>query len=161
MLAHRPFSVLEPGAILEALQEIYAAYPFRYTRKKAAWERNWRAYDQLLFANPDTVGRAGFASFFDGALVGFCSWDPRRAPAVTVGHNGILPPWRGRGFGAAQIRRMLEIFRERGYATATVTTGDEEFFVPAQRTYVSCGFREADRFEEDGDRLIRYELALR
>jgi GNAT superfamily N-acetyltransferase len=161
MIRHQPFSFLKEGSILAALTEIYAEYPFRNAETKDAWTKNWREYDRLLFSNLNTVGTAGFATFLDDSLIGFCSWDPRGGPgSIIVGHNGILPGYRGHGYGRAQIRRMLEIFRERGYAQAYVTTGDEEFFLPAQRMYAANGFQELERLMLDGLPVIRYGLKL-
>jgi len=162
MITYESFGFLKEGGVFAALAGIYAEYPFHDVEQKTAWEGNWKEYDRLLFSNMDTVGKAGFVSVLDGRMIGFCSWDPRGAPrSVIVGHNGLLPAYRGFGYGSGQIRRMLEIFRERGYVTATVTTGDEDFFVPAQRMYAACGFTETRRFLQDGCRQIEYLLRLR
>lgn len=47
--------------------------------------------------------------------------------------------------GAAQIRRVLDISRERALKQARVTTSDHPFSAPAQRMPETCGLREIGR----------------
>lgn len=47
--------------------------------------------------------------------------------------------------------------------TARVSTSDHPFFVPAQRMYAACGFREVRRIRWDRDpglRMIEYEKEI-
>ena len=47
--------------------------------------------------------------------------------------------------------------------SARVSTNDHPFFVPAQRMYVACGFREARRMPWDRDpryQTIEYEMEI-
>jgi len=49
------------------------------------------------------------------------------------------------------------------FKKATVSTNDLEFFHPAQRMYLACGFRERRRILGKGDRdymMIEYEVEL-
>ena len=58
---------------------------------------------------------------------------------------------------------MLRRFRGLGIRTALVTTTEHPFFLPAQRMYVACGFREVSRLRSDDAlpyRLIEYSLEL-
>jgi GNAT superfamily N-acetyltransferase len=161
MLHFEPLSVLHTGDIYAALKLFYGDYPDVGDGIAHAWHADWREYDRLVFANIDTVGKAGFASFVGDEWIGFCSWDPRRAPDMAIiGHNGVFPAHRGNGYGVAQIVNTLEIFRAKGYRNAVVTTGAGEFFVPAQKMYVRLGFAETDRAIKNGFPIINYCLRL-
>lgn len=144
----------------------FAANPETVARIVAAqaWPGDWAAYDRDILQFPATVGACGFVTCLDGEPVGFASWDPREFPAYgVIGHNCILPAFRGNGYGVAQIRRVLDILRGRGFQQARVTTGDHSFFVPAQRMYEACGFRETGRSSADAHSAfdtIDYELHL-
>jgi len=155
-------STLSRGSILGMLERFYAAYSYPADGElEAEWRRDWQSYDRLVFDNLGTVGGAGFASYEDGTLVGFCSWDPRGGlNKVLVGHNGILPESRGRGYGSSQIAHMTELLRERGFTKAFVATGAEAFFAPARKMYEGRGFHEIERFAKSGQRLVRYEKTL-
>lgn len=87
------------------------------------------------------------------------SYDPRQEPERgIIGWNCVVPEHQGKGLGKAQIQELLRIFRNRGIRKACVTTTDEEFFVPAQRTYEACGF---ERVRKTKDNNIEYELELK
>ena len=62
-----------------------------------------------------------------------------------IGHNCILPKFRGQGFGKQQVIEILKRLIGFGIKTAKVTTNDNSFFIPAQRMYISCGFKETVR----------------
>jgi GNAT superfamily N-acetyltransferase len=133
---------------------------------KAAWaplwnpalEENIRAFDLEVTGHPDMVGACTFVSCLDGEPIGMASFDPRPGPyRGIIGWNCIVPEHQGKGFGKAQILEVLRRFGERGIRRACVTTTDEAFFVPAQRTYESCGFTIARR---TADNNIEYELHL-
>ena len=109
-------------------------------------ENNWREFDRDAFGNPETVGACVFLSWHGSELIGFASFDLRKAPKIgIIGHNCILPEFRGQGFGKQQINEILDRFMILGIQTAQVTTNDDPFFVPAQRMYKSCGFQEISR----------------
>jgi GNAT superfamily N-acetyltransferase len=161
MIQYKPFSSLQAGDIFLSLQRIYQDYPYESVETKNDWETNWIEYDKLVFSNMATVGRAGFASFVDDQLIGFCSWDSRKAPeCIIVGHNGVLPEYRGQRYGIAQINKMLELFRKQGYQKAYVTTGENDFFVPAQKMYTASRFVELERLAQNGNKVIKYIIQL-
>lgn len=124
----------------------------------------WEAFDREVFEHPGTVGACVFLSWSDDRLIGFGSFDPRQKPEFgIVGHNCVLPEFRGRGFGTQQIREILQRFRARGIQKARVSTNAHPFFTAAQRMYASCGFRETRRrpwADDPAQSLIEYELAL-
>ena len=49
------------------------------------------------------------------------------------------------------------------FKTAMVSTNELEFFYPAQRMYIACGFKKKRRFQGGGDwdyMMIEYEREL-
>jgi GNAT superfamily N-acetyltransferase len=164
MIAFTPFAQHKPGIVVSLLSQSYAAYLALDPQAAQAWPAGWAAYDQDVFRFPDTVGACGFVTCLQGQAIGFASWDPRAFPAYgVIGHNCILPAFRGNGYGTAQIRRVLDILRARGFGEARVTTGDHPFFRPAQRMYEACGFQETGRSLGDPHSsfgTIHYRLSL-
>lgn len=109
-------------------------------------ESNWNKFDSDAFGNPETVGACVFLSWYGQKLAGFASYDPRQRPLFgNIGHNCILPEFRRQGFGKQQVYEILDRLKILGIKTARVTTNDNAFFVPAQRMYKSCGFKEIFR----------------
>ena len=166
MLAFKPPSGHSRGTILRLFRQSYAEMMLAdlpYWRNE---EEDWSRFDQEVFENPDTVGRCVFISLSEGAVVGLGSFDPRHGPEYgTIGHNCILPEFRGSRFGKQQVEELCARLRARGFKRAVVSTGDHPFFLPAQRMYLSCGFKETRR-DVDGARsnpqfnLIKYEKQL-
>lgn len=163
-LQHTSPFVRERGIISSLLHESYAEL---VASEPALWESekaNWEESDRAVFDHPDTVGACTYLSWRESELVGFFSFDPRPAPAYgVIGHNCILPAYRGRGFGKEQIDEVLRRFRQMGIRNARVSTNDHPFFVPAQRMYTACGFAETKRvpWERDPERnMIHYEMSL-
>lgn len=163
-IAFTPFAQHEPGIVVSLLLRCYAAYLAIDPQAAQAWPADWAAYDHDIFPFPDTVGACGFVTCLDGEPIGFASWDPRAFPDYgVIGHNCILPAFRGNGYGTAQVRRMRETLQARGFKRARVTTGDHPFFIPAQRMYETCGFQEIGRGLCDPRAslgMVDYELLL-
>jgi GNAT superfamily N-acetyltransferase len=158
-----PFAEHEPGLILSLLSCSYAPYLALDPQASQAWPADWAAYDCEVWEHPGTVGACGFVTCLAGQPIGLASWDPRGQPTGVIGHNCVLPAFQGRGYGTTQIRRVLDILRARGFEQVRVTTGDHPFFLPAQRMYASCGFREIARGYRDPRvtlGMIDYLLAL-
>ncbi len=124
----------------------------------------WEQFDREVFEHPDTIGACVFLSWSGDRLVGFASYDPRQRPEVgIVGHNCVLPEFRGNGFGKQQVREIVRRFRVMGITLARVSTGESPFFAPAQHMYTACGFRESGRRAWEGDpsqNVIEYEMRL-
>ena len=159
-----PLTNQDPGTIASLLRASYADLLERDSRWESEQE-SWEEYDREVFAHPDTVGACLFLTQVGGQIVGFGSWDPRQRPRYgIVGHNCILPEFRGQGFGKQQIWEILRRFRALGIQTAHASTCDHPFFLPAQRMYIACGFREVRRTPWDRDRnhtMIEYEIDIR
>ena len=133
---------------------------------KQAWEPLWnpaleeniRQFDREVTEYPNAVGACTFVTCLDAEPVGMASYDPRQKPERgLIGWNCIVPEHQRKGFGKAQVQEILRIFRSKGIRKACVTTTDEDFFVPAQRTYEACGFVRVRKTEDNN---IEYELKL-
>ena len=154
-----------PGVLASLLKRSYAALvaadPVHWGPETPRWEQ----FDREAFANPGTVGACVFLSWLGDELVGFGSYDPRQRPVYgIVGHNCVLPEFRGKGLGKRQIREILRRFRSMGMQAARVSTNDHALFLPAQRMYIACGFRETGRRPWPGDpsqAVIEYAMDLR
>ncbi|MCG2659663.1 MAG: GNAT family N-acetyltransferase [Kiritimatiellae bacterium] len=154
----------EPGIVAWLLKQSYAEL---VASDPKHWElelENWEQSDHSVFENPRTVGACTFLSWANTDLVGLFCFDPRPKPAYgVIGHNCILPQFRGQGFGKQQILEILRRFRETGIRQAKVSTNDHPFFVPARRMYTTCVFREVKRVPWDCDpkqNMIHYEMEI-
>jgi GNAT superfamily N-acetyltransferase len=128
------------GTISSLLLRSYAQWASADPDLLQVWERGWRQYDEDVNLHPDTMGQSGFVSCLGETPIGFGSWDPRPFPTAQVGHNCILPAFRGNGYGATQLKRIITLLRDAGFRSAVARTGDIAFFAPARRMYESCGF---------------------
>ena len=164
MIEFTGFHQYSRGLLVSLLSQSYAGY-FQYDPEcKGAWQKDWEEYDRDVFQYPDTVGASGFVTCLEDRAIGFASWDPRQLPNIgIIGHNCILPDFRGSSYGKSQIDRVLGILKDKDCIKACVTTGEHSFFKPAQGMYQSCGFREVKRSYADQNsrfRTIDYELSL-
>jgi GNAT superfamily N-acetyltransferase len=157
-LTFRPAVAYEPGTVYAILAECYADI------LDGALQDNLRQFDHEVFAAPDTVGACAFISSVDGQSVAFFSYDPRQGPEVgIIGHNGVLPPFRRRGYGTEQILEIVRRFTVRRFVRARVTTSEHPFFLPARSMYEKCGFRVSRRTPGDGRGpygIVHYERPL-
>ena len=144
-------SECEAGTLLRLLERSYAPLVESEPEIWAQEQKNWKASDRAVFEDPETVGACTFLSWLGKDLVGFFSLDPRPQPIGLVDHNCILPSFRRRGFGSQQIMELLRRLRSMEIREARASTLDHPFFVPAQRMYVRCGFREVRRNSWDRD----------
>ena len=164
LLRFTPLRQYPRGIIASLLRRSYApllaADPDVWGRESEGWEE----FDREAFENLNTVGKCVFVSCLDEEVVGFGSFDPRKAPEVgVVGHNCILPEFQGRGYGTLQLIEILRRLKERGIDKAVVSTGLHPFFLPARRTYLACGFSETKRITQELDGrygIVEYELDL-
>jgi GNAT superfamily N-acetyltransferase len=154
----------EPGILYSLLFQSYAdlleSDPIHWKPE----ENNWNEFDRDAFEHPEAVGACVFLCCHARNIIGFASFDPRQAPKIgIIGHNCILPAFRGQGFGKQQINEILYRFTMLGIQTATVTTNDNPFFVPAQRMYKSCGFQKKSRefwTRDKTQNLIHYQKRI-
>lgn len=154
----------KPGIIASLLTQSYAEL---LSSGQEFWQlekEKWIEFDGEVFANPDTIGRCVFLTHLDVEIIGFSSFDPRGGPAVgLIGHNCILPRFRWRGYGKVQIEETLRRMKARSITKAVATTSEHPFFIPAQRMYRACGFRQTGKYPGNsqlGFRIIEYQLDL-
>ncbi len=111
-----------------------------------------------------TFGACTFLSWADSELVGLGSYNPRQVPEYgIIGHNCILPQFQKKGYGKQQIFEILRCFSAEGIIKAVVSTFEHTFFLPAQKMYISCGFKEKKRYSAEPDpryAMIEYEKSL-
>lgn len=104
-------------------------------------------FDYEVFEDFSTMSKCVFLTTRENEVVGFASFDPRSWPHHgVVGHNCILPAYRGEGIGRRQIEEVLSRLRRMGMERAVVSTNEHPFFLPARRNYESCGFIEFRSF---------------
>jgi GNAT superfamily N-acetyltransferase len=161
-LLFKPLIQHQPGTIFNLLKECYWDFINVRPDFSKGWMREWRDYDWTIFNYPDSVGICGFVSYLSHELVGFASWDPRKYPKGIIGHNCVLPQYRGHGYGLQQINEILNRFRTMEFQMVIVTTMDHEFFLPAQEMYLACGFKKTRRFIEENRSyyMLEYEKLL-
>ena len=147
MLEFKKLTAWKEGLIFSLLERSYERLLKAKPDLAESWYKDWEQYDGEVFQFPETVGASGFFTLFDENIIGFGSYNPRQRPELgIIGHNCILPEFRGRGFGKAQILKIIGIFKELGVKKVKVTTGEHPFFKSAQKMYVTCGFIENRRF---------------
>ena len=78
----------------------------------------------------------------NGDVAGFMAYRaPQQGRKIgSIGYNGVARKYRGRGIGAALLRRSLGLLREKGMTHATVGTGLNEGHRAARRMYEREGF---------------------
>lgn len=128
------------GTVISLLSRSYADLALRESALLREWQRGWEQYDDDIHRHPDTVGRCGFVSSLAETVIGFGSWDPRSFPTAQIGHNCIIPEFRGRGYGAQQMSHTTALLHTYGFTRAVARTGNIAFFEPARRVYQRCGF---------------------
>jgi GNAT superfamily N-acetyltransferase len=128
------------GTVLSLLLRCYAPWASADPSLYRDWERSWREYDDEIHSYPDTIARAGFLSCVGETVIGFGSWDPRPFPTARIGHNCVLPTFRGQGYGTTQLKHLATVLRAAGFTRAVVQTGELDFFAPARAMYERCGF---------------------
>ena len=167
-LTFEPVEHYGPGDVERLLGESYEALTTEFKDVDPS-HFDWGKFDRDVFEQPDTVGACTFITCVDGKPIGLGSFDPRprnpgqRPELGVVGHNCILPSYRGRGYGKLQMLEIVGRLGELGVRTATATTGEHPFFVAAQKMYLACGFHVVQRSEANQDRpfaVIEYQKQL-
>lgn len=108
-------------------------------------EEEWDGLDpECVHAVAETAG--------DGVIA-----TGRLHPSGKIGRMAVMPPWRGRGVGAALLRRLLEEAARQGVSQVHLNAQ-----VPVLGFYARFGFAaEGEEFDEAGipHRLMRLQLA--
>lgn len=164
MITFKPINSLKRGQIFDLLTRCYHDLANKYdTKNRDKYIESWHQSDKNAFDNPKTIGKCVLVSHLDNKPIGFVSYDPRNFPDYgIVGQNCVLPEYQGKGYGKLQLEELLKIFKDAGCSKAVVSTGDNDFFIPAQKMYESLGFKETGKnFNEKwGFEEIEYEKTL-
>lgn len=146
MIRFSDISCLKKGDIYHLLEKSYSGLIESVEIKLGKrFLSKWRRDDQVSFSNPK-VGDCIFVSAINQTAIGFIAFDPRQFPQLgIIGQNVILPEYRKKGYGKAQLTHLLDYFKSQKVGLARVTTGDLDFFLPAKRMYLGAGFIEAGR----------------
>lgn len=150
----KPLLSLKRGQIYDLLEKSYLNWS-----QVDQWKTAWLAYDNDVFDHPQSIGVCGAVTFVNDVPIGFISWDPRNHPAFAIiGHNCILPAYRGQGYGKRQILYACRAFAEQGFKLVRVSTGTDAFFKPARKMYESAGFLRTEAYWDDGPDMVYYEM---
>lgn len=106
------------------------------TRKAEQIRRQFREHPEWVLAVREGDKVIGFVTF---AL----------RPEQSIGeihNNAVDPEHQGRGIATAMYRHALDLFKRKGMAFASVSTGLDPGHAPARAAYVRAGF---DRHRED------------
>ena len=80
-----------------------------------------------------------FVAELDGMVCGFASYRIDGTTGV-VGHNAVMPEYKGRGIAGQLYERVFDQFRAHGCTMATVLTGLDDGHAPARKAYQKMGF---------------------
>lgn len=133
------------GTIESILIEAYSFFHKCYPEFSEENLKSFKECDSFFYENPKIGENCSFVSEYEGVIAGMCCWDPRENPIAIIGHNCILPIFRGKGFGSYQMRMAINHLKDKGFSKAKVSTGILDFFYPAQKMYESVGFKELSR----------------
>lgn len=163
-LRFTPLREHEPGILLRLLDASYRELVDAFPEQWSGEARSWAGFDAAAFAKPDTVGACVFVTCHGNQPIGLGSFEPENALETgRVGHNCILPEFRGNGYGSRQLEEVVRRLRSLRCRRALATTSEHPFFMPARQMYLSQGFVEIGRREGGPDpayRLVDLELSL-
>lgn len=151
-------SLYKKGLIKDLLLKSYESIPTTSGSDK----KSFLKFDQDLSIHPNWLGKNVFITSVDDMPVGFVSFNPRKIPTAEIGHNCITPERRGLGLGVKQMNEAISEIKRQGFKKIIVSTSNNEYFIPAQKMYKSCGFTETGKFYKEGSdiEMIEYELNL-
>ena len=156
MVLYKTIDSFNPGIIERLLKESYNGLLNYFPTEKQRLYDQWEKEDKITFNNYDTIGKHVLFSCIADTVIGYFSWDDRSFPKGIVGQNCIVPDYRRQGYGKAQIEKIENIFRNTNFKIIFALTGNHIFFESARKTYLSCGFREHQRFHGELFEKIEY-----
>ena len=160
MIEFRPISDFKRGQIQTLIKKCYQGLIDYFPGEKERFYHQWEKEDRLAFENMETIGRHVLFSCIDTNITGLFSWDDRQFPNAVIGQNCILPDFRGNGYGAKQIEKIIKIVKNDNFKTLTAETGDHNFFIPAHKMYEKCGFKIKEKRKGDLFDIIEYSVML-
>lgn len=133
------------GTIEKLLIESYASFNKCYPEFEEENLNSFHECDSFFYENSHIGEMCSFVALHNDELVGMCCWDPREKPMASIGHNCIIPKYRGKKLGIEQMSFLVNHIKELGFTKIKVSTGVMADFVPAQKMYEAVGFKEVDR----------------
>lgn len=162
MLTFNSIFSYKEGYLFEILNKSYSELLNKDIKDKIKYVENWKQFDRDSFNQPQ-IGKCVLITCLNYIPIGFASYDPRHFPNFgIIGHNCILPEYRNQGYGKLQIENLLKIFTNNRCRKAKVSTGEIEFFLPAQKMYKNLGFKEVRKYYDKirSYNVIEYEKDL-
>jgi len=156
MISFKPINNFQSGQIQELIKNCYRDLIECFPTEKQRFYLQWEYEDKQAFQNIDTIGRNVMFTCLNDTPIGYFSWEDRQFPTGIVGQNCILPIHQRQGYGKSQMEMIKKLFKDRNFETIIATTGDHEFFKPAQKMYLSCGFQLHSKRKGDLFELIEY-----
>jgi len=160
MISHKPIEFFEKGLIQKLLKNSYKDLFKYFPDEKRRLYDQWEREDREAFNNPDTVGRHVLFTCINDKPIGYFSWDDRQHPLGLVGQNCILPDYQSKGYGKKQIECIIKIFQRGKFNEIRAITGDHEYFLAAQKMYLSCGFRQQRKIQGNPFKLIEFSKRI-
>ncbi len=160
MIDFKEIDNFKPGLIEQLLKTCYKGLIDYFPEEKQRLFCQWEKEDSEAFNNLETIGRHVKFSCLDNNAIGYFSWDDRQYPLGIIGQNCILPNFQGQGYGKEQIELIIEIFQDKNFKEVKAITGDHDFFMPAQKIYISCGFKVQKRLKGDLFSLIEFSKQI-
>lgn len=158
MILYKPIDYFKPGDIQKLIklsyQDLFKYFPNERDKLYEQWEKE----DKDSFDNLNTIGKhVSFACINDNINpIGYFSWDNSDFPKGVIGQNCVLPDYQNQGYGSNQISFLIKLFEESNFKEITVVTGDHEFFEPARKMYLNCGFHKLRKIKGDLFDIIEY-----
>ena len=160
MITYKEIDFFKQGIIENLLKNSYKDL-FRYfpNEKRRLYDQ-WEREDKDSFNNLDTIGRHVLFTCINDNPIGYFSWDDRQYPLGIVGQNCILPDYQGQGYGKKQIEYIIELFQCDKFNEVKAITGDHEYFITAQKMYLSCGFQQKRKIQGDLFKLVEFSKRI-
>jgi len=148
----------ERGTIYNMLKEAYSFDERYFQSEKEKWKME---ADGFFFDNLQIADKCVFITTLNEEPIGVVMWDPRKLPdQVEIGHNCIVPKYKGHGYGKVQMEEAIRRILQQGAKKIIVSTNAD--LVPAQRMYESVGFEFVRREPVDAfyEAWIFYEYPI-
>jgi GNAT superfamily N-acetyltransferase len=146
MVSYKPISFFEKGILQKILKASYQDFFIYFPNEKKNLYQLWEREEEEVFSNP-IIGDHILFTCINSIPIGYFSWDDRNIPIGVIGQNCIIPQYQNQGYGRKQITVIEKRLREIKFTELNVVTGDHEFFVPAQKMYLACGFQKKRTFK--------------
>ncbi len=146
IVTYKPITCFKKGTIQKILKASYQDFFIYFPDQKKNLYHQWEQEEEESFNN-SVVGNHVLFTCIEDNPIGYFSWDDRQFPSGQIGQNCIIPQYQNQGFGKRQISVIEEKFKNSRFNEITVVTGDHNFFKPAHKMYLACGFKKKRTFD--------------